>query len=185
MDRQRVHVCGDGTGRRLRTGCRGTVVEPLGAGGWIASLHSQQVAGARHYARRHRTGDVRLLARVAHVAVCARGHIVACKCGNCRLAGRWRRGDWLLPECTGLACAAVCTGITRAHAARDARSRRPWRRSPAYTFMVSRGSSVGPVGTITSKSDPFTRDSDSSPSKRRSGAIDISQSLPLSATNMP
>ncbi len=48
-----------------------------------------------------------------------------------------------------------------------------------------RGPSFGPVGTITSKSEPFTRASDSSPSKRRSGAMDISQSLPLSATNMP
>ena len=43
----------------------------------------------------------------------------------------------------------------------------------------------GPVGTITSKSDPLTRASDSSPENRRSGAIDSSQLPPLSATNMP
>ena len=47
------------------------------------------------------------------------------------------------------------------------------------------GPSSGPVGTITSKSDPLTRDSDSSPVIRRSGAIESSQLLPLSATNMP
>jgi hypothetical protein len=38
---------------------------------------------------------------------------------------------------------------------------------------------------MTSKSDPLTRASDSSPEIRRSGAIDNSQLLPLSATNMP
>src|SRR6185503_4848098 len=41
-----------------------------------------------------------------------------------------------------------------------------------------------PVST-TSKSDPFTRASVSRPWSRRSGAIDMSQSLPLSAMNIP
>src|SRR5207245_7962466 len=41
-----------------------------------------------------------------------------------------------------------------------------------------------PVST-TSKSEPLTPDRLSSPFSRRPGAIDMRQSLPLSATNMP
>ena len=56
--------------------------------------------------------------------------------------------------------------------------------SPGSRFGYSPSTVRAPVST-TSKSEPFRRERLSSPWSRRSGAIDISQSPPLSATSMP